>query len=441
MIENNENETEDEKEILLNIMYTGSYLQNNNIGHEAINLFKDDNGNSYIYVLPFGTMDQKHNGKIKTILLIRRHNAKTFEIIAKAEVTKDSQVAVVTTTRNSDKNNLIEGQREYINKNDIRYGEVRVNDIFSDNNGKDEQFVYVTFSTPKVTKVKNPIYLVADSEPEISHKDNFKILTGISKFTLHQTMYISNKKNTAAYEVLNEIIQNDDYWGQETPTLAGYQESRDVTLDAYNIIDIIRKNHDELCYSNLLAYFFDKKHKFFQKFAKDMLGIEDFSDEFEVSREWKNIDILVDDYRNKNVIVIENKIKSGINGIITQNNNTQAMDKNTKESQLTKYYNLIKEDSKYKDYKKQKFFIFTPDYNQINIADYGCEKIYIQKKYSEIFKFFKESSEEFKDIAYFKEFLFALQKHIQPVDNSNEEEMFKRFLAKIKAKSAIYKDK
>ena len=72
MIENNENETEDEKEILLNIMYTGSYLQNDNIGHEDINLFKDDNGNSYIYVLPFGTMDQKHNDKIETVLPLRR---------------------------------------------------------------------------------------------------------------------------------------------------------------------------------------------------------------------------------------------------------------------------------------------------------------------------------------------------------------------------------
>ena len=381
-------------------------------------------------------MDQKHNDKIKTILLIRRHNAKTFEIIAKADVAKKDQIAVVTTTRNRDKDNLIDGQREFINKNDIRYGGVRVNDIFSDNDGNDEQFVYVTFSTPKVTKVKNPIYLVADSEPEISNKDNFKILTGISKFTLHQTMYISDKKNGDAYNVLKEVIQNDDYWGQETTTLAGYQESRDVTLDAYNIIDIIRKNHDELCYSNLLAYFFDKEHKFFQKFAKDMLGIEDFSDEFEVSREWKNIDILIDDYKNKNVIVIENKIKSGINGIIPQNNNTQAIDKNAKESQLTKYFKLIEEDNKYKGYDERKFYVFTPDYNQINLADYGCEKIYIQKKYSEIFDFFKKNAKEFEGVAYFKEFLFALQKHIQPVDNSNEEEMFKRFLAKIKAKSA-----
>ena len=77
----------EEKEILLNIMYNGGYLQseNQNIGHEVINLFQSDNGNNYIYVLPYGNMAAKHNGKIETILLVKRHNASILEILAKAE--------------------------------------------------------------------------------------------------------------------------------------------------------------------------------------------------------------------------------------------------------------------------------------------------------------------------------------------------------------------
>ena len=61
------------KEILLNIMYTGTYLEdeNANIGHEIINLFKADNGNNYIYILPYGSMSKKHNDKIKSILLLK----------------------------------------------------------------------------------------------------------------------------------------------------------------------------------------------------------------------------------------------------------------------------------------------------------------------------------------------------------------------------------
>ena len=83
------------KEILLNIMYTGAYLENENanIGHEIINLFKADNGNNYIYVLPYGLMSKKHNDKIKTILLVRRCNSKIIEILAKA--TDLEQVAYI----------------------------------------------------------------------------------------------------------------------------------------------------------------------------------------------------------------------------------------------------------------------------------------------------------------------------------------------------------
>ena len=38
-----------ENVIILTRMYVGSYLQNH-IGHEIINLFRDDNGDNYIYI-------------------------------------------------------------------------------------------------------------------------------------------------------------------------------------------------------------------------------------------------------------------------------------------------------------------------------------------------------------------------------------------------------
>lgn len=57
------------KEILINKMYVGEYL-NNNIGHEVINLLRADgntdkfgDGQNYIYVQPYGTMEKEHNEK------------------------------------------------------------------------------------------------------------------------------------------------------------------------------------------------------------------------------------------------------------------------------------------------------------------------------------------------------------------------------------------
>ncbi len=39
----------EKKGIVLNRMYTGSYLSSN-LGHEVINMFQDDQGNHYLYL-------------------------------------------------------------------------------------------------------------------------------------------------------------------------------------------------------------------------------------------------------------------------------------------------------------------------------------------------------------------------------------------------------
>ena len=208
----------------------------------------------------------------------------------------------------------------------------------------------------------------------------------------------------------------------------------------------MKKDHDELCYSNLLQHFFSVKPKIFKKFAKKVLNITNLSENYKILREWKNIDILIDDKENKNVIVIENKIKSGINRVEDRHN----IGSDLVQSQLKTYYeyvvngieykknNLVdiddKENNKYKEYTGKYFFIFAPDYNHINLKNYDCGKLYTLIEYSKIFKFFEEYKEELKEVPYFNEFLYALQKHTKPIDNSNEEEMMKRFLAKIKSK-------
>ena len=66
----NNNEKEEKNVILINKMYTGSYLDDNdgnNIGHEIINFFKADDGNNYIYITPYGKANNGDN--IKYILL------------------------------------------------------------------------------------------------------------------------------------------------------------------------------------------------------------------------------------------------------------------------------------------------------------------------------------------------------------------------------------
>lgn len=427
----------EENEILLNIMYTGTYLEDDNIGHEAVNLFKDDNGRNYIYVLPDGRMNKEHNKKIKNILLIRRCNSKIYEILAKAENLK--QLAFVETTGPKDAKKLLEDQKQKITENKITYNGIRIDEIFADNkNGKGIQAVFMTFEAGKVTKVKEPIYLTVNSGDKTN---NTVVLDEFDKFSReHPKMYVSDSNHPNAYKKLNDIIENESYWGETTEKFTDYHIQSDSELEACNMIDIMKKGHDELCYSELLRYFFEANHAVFKEFASKILGIENFSESYNTLREHKNIDILIDDYENKNVVVIENKIKSRINGICcnTDGNKEKIQSggkkSNVLKSQLDKYYEYIMNNIKYKNYKEKKFYIFAPNYNHIDLKTYVNGDEYTEIKYSAIFDFFRSKESEFTKEKYFKEFLYALQKHTRQVDNSNEEELFRKFAAKIKAK-------
>ena len=65
--------------------FAGSYLNEGaNIGHEVINLFKDDNGQNYLYITPGGKVDSSHS--VKSVIFVRNIEGKTtVEVIAKAE--------------------------------------------------------------------------------------------------------------------------------------------------------------------------------------------------------------------------------------------------------------------------------------------------------------------------------------------------------------------
>ena len=81
-------------------MYAGSYI-NEKLGGEAINLLHDDNGNNYIFVGPYGFIDQKYDDTVEGIILTRLTKAGCFEILGIAKTSKDSQVDRKSTRLNS----------------------------------------------------------------------------------------------------------------------------------------------------------------------------------------------------------------------------------------------------------------------------------------------------------------------------------------------------
>ena len=50
-------------EILINQLFAGAYLQEGtNIGHEVINLFRDDNDENYLYITPMRNDGSRDEG-------------------------------------------------------------------------------------------------------------------------------------------------------------------------------------------------------------------------------------------------------------------------------------------------------------------------------------------------------------------------------------------
>ena len=344
--------------------------------------------------------------------------------------------------------------KRYIKNEKEEYEENKKGNFIRDNNKKE----YIKYNS-KFYAIKT------------QYKINF------SKQSLKQ--YIVNgsngdKNHEKVYENI-DVIESDsfkDFWDKpENSTkkykeLFGHEKEYDYPEKNNNFISLIRQDYDELTYSNLFFYIFKSCPKLFLDFAIEKLKIKvnDISQDIKVVREEGNIDLLIDDQKKETLIVIENKIKSGINGLrhdindeIVGNQLCKYMYythgykvdkvKNKKENkyEFKEFSEKENEIKKYREYKHRYFYIFAPEYKnfgkEINIEKFlgkeatdWKEKEYTIISYQNIYEFF--SKYKFQDDApkpkYYEEFIFALRRHKNNVDNIKEQQMFERFADRIR---------
>lgn len=452
--------------IMLNKMYVGTYLssKNNNIGHEVINLLQTDEGENYISAMPYSTIGKTRIGKIGTVLLVRSHGIRTLEILAKAEIEKEV-INENNEFKYSFQEEYIKGMHDEDKHKKITYGGKYLHKIYAENNnygnGKGS---LITFKVKKdglkkVVKNKRLFITVDDNLPkdqqDSKDKIEFVLINQDKNFPpRNKPIYYSN--GDKGYDELINLINNrEDLW-EETNTTRKIDKNYIAELlknEKYSMIDILDKKDAENTYSNFFYHFFETNHKLFQEFAKDILGIKNFSNTFTIAREEAaRIDLLI--YDDKNVIVIENKIKSDINGKKHDENDNIT-------TQLDKYYEYVTEqpkesgeDSKEKigewknkfGTKDKKFYIFAPKYNKLASEEkiilpryYPTNKnaYYTVISYDKLFDFFDRDDikKEYESRRYYPEFLYALEKHIEPIDNHYEKEILKRFVKVIKCMS------
>lgn len=398
-------------EIVINRMYNGNYL-NDNLGHEIINLYKSDNGYNYIYLNSLGTFSKEHANKVGSILLVRTiPNKKILEIIGKAEGITD-----VYKNGNSSKEQI-----DYIKKNKIYYGGVRLDLLFSKN--KSQQDIFITFKAEKVATPKVTTYIKFVDKNEIYDIQNHILITENkqAKASLKQYITLETKSD---YDILFNFIQDKNNWNENSEFIKDEQIDK-VPDNLFNICGI---EDSELAFSNAIGYFFNKYPLLLKGFL-NKVGYEFTpSENLEIVREKENnIDLLIKD--KNDIILIENKIKSHINGIIFS-----KKAKGTEYSQLEKYYNYV---TKQYPHKRIKCFILTPDYNDIDIKPYKSSENYSKIYYSQLYDYLSSTNINDK---YLKEFIYAIKKHTKKYDNNLYYEMKRRFfdcILEFNKKSAI----
>lgn len=489
------------KEILINIMFAGSFTTNN-IGHEIINLYKADNGKFYIYITPYGYVCNTRKNKIKTILLAKSTSANKIEIIAKIDNPKRLISTLANPSKNKSaaedknyctiineykkwekecrikiknskgkieidelikqlktiENNNIEDNIKYIiqenyiqrfkqkiikhveqlkeiYEKNITYNNVPLCEIFS-NNFRDEDAIYFGFEAKNIKKPTQPIFFQYDCKntKEITTFNNRTESNNSNEIIYNFSNVKINNQSRSLYlyqdiknfkEFVN-AIDNESYYSDKTTAFknAVYKKPKP------SLISIMGKQYDELAYSNMFAYFLQDK-ELFKKFAKKVFNT-DLKDleKLEIRREYENIDLLF--ITDNHVFVVENKIKSNINGV--------RYDPYTGDysNQLIKYYNIIE-----KNYKTQNrhYYIFKPDYNNISIDNLksclSSDTTNTSSKIKEILdnyniinysKLFKVLNKERKNKGkMYKDFVNALKLHKCPYNNITEIDMEYKF--------------
>lgn len=409
------------KEILINKMCTGSFTINN-IGHEIINYFKTDIGEEYLYVLPYGGMSKKHNNKIKYVLLTSSLHKKSVQIIAKAEV--EEQIHFDGDKGSIEAHNK---QLEQINNRNISYGGCKVNQIFK-NNIYNDIAIYATFKVKSIIKPKKELFITNDNKKD---KENYIYINKqISSSSLKS--YISSEVDYADYNILENAINNKSYWSEDDVTTSLNVNSYTPKKEERNFLDLIEKENDEQIYTNLFYYWFNKKdimNRFINKYisADDNYSVK--KEKITTSQKGR-MDILAEG--KNNIVIIENKIKSGLNGI----------DKEKNISQLDTYFNDAIQEYQEKGMSIPKNiygFIFVPDYCKEKIEQekkiYKSGEKFIVITYSNLLEFFLESKNEFMKDIYFKyydDFLFSLKKHTyKSYDEKTKIDMEEKFISAI----------
>ncbi len=373
-------------EIVLNKVFTGSHLEFN-LGHEIINFIKDNDGQRYVYLNPYGVRGDQAAKQTKYVFHIIESSINNengiYELVAVSEIDQEAQVNYKKGSP-SDFSGcpMFEGHSFY--------------DIFYCGSESGKAYYY-TYKASKLYRPKDNLRIILKIDRNkatiMRDEDNNKIIIELMCNPQHNICYADAFGKTTNDSAPNE--RNDRDILESLITNGDVVES-DGTIDINSIDDeqcfsvISGRAQLEVSTSNQIAYFLRRDNNLMYSFLHDFLGVNsvDRNEKFDIVREKeKNIDLL---FKSDNhVFVVENKIDSKING------KSESPNKNGKyNSQLSKYYDYV--ERKYFDIQTRKYFVLAPEYNDISQQQlndvYENGDKYILKTYNQLFQTFNDLS-------------------------------------------------
>ena len=402
--------------IIINRIYAGQYLVEQEksrskgiSGGEVVNLLQSDDGVNYCQILPWGFFNPDYDDTVCAVLHTRLLAAGCFEVLGVSIIDcqlfhKNDYIKRGDEKRAEKGKNAANVVKAYAKKTPIKYGG------YSYVKESDE-YPAVTFKSKRLLFPKRPIYILDEKySKELSgNVVSFRLKNiTFSRQSLH--MYVNNRERPEAFATASEMIENEALWEERDARI-----DRNTDANHFNFLTLIGKENDELAISNMFAYFFSNYHDLFVDFAKTILKTE-ISENYTVTREYNHVDLWIED--DDEVIVIENKVKSGINGISPRHDFSKG---GPVESQLSKYYekaqNYKREHAKIK---KVSCFLFVPNYNRLDLSEFEKGNKYKVIRYREIYKFLMKKT---VDSRYYADFCDALYKHTKDVPNDYSESL------------------
>ena len=451
-----ENKINEGKAIVLNRMYVGDYLDSN-LGHEVINMFQADNYGHYLYLNAYGNFGTEHSKQIGYMLLVKYHSEGLLEVIGKAEglTEVDGANAKLSENYKSVNPNISQAQNNYIEAKNITYGGVPIRKIFND---AEQQNIFITYKAEHLYEPNRQIFIGYGVDADVVLNGYKQAKTSLKTYIYPEGTYKGDQKKEnieekkADYIKLIELIEQKDLWVESNKRINDdLLKELKIKSREVSIFDICQIQNDENRFSYALYYFMTQPQykSLWQNFFKQY-GVE-LDENYTVTREesakiedkeWNHddkpnggrIDLLIRD--EKNIVVIENKIKSDINAIASdgKKENGEYI------TQLNRYVNYIEwrtqgdePTNKRPDAGKRAFyFILTPNYNDPKISDEM--KVYYKKNitYRDLYNFL-ETTSAIKEDCNFKAFYEAMHRHTHKnVNDYLYYDMLEKFVRRIK---------